>query len=92
MDQKQSYNAALSRHPQSINGAACLAGNLGFLHRWSGARNADGTAPLQPGQLPVRCNNSINGLAPGSLQFRWALGSNVFARNYDPLVQIIQHA
>ena len=91
MDQKPSYNAALSGNPQSATGAAYPNGNPDLLYNRPGARNTDSAVPLRRDRPPVVHNYSCDGPAPGNLAFRWTYGSNVAARNRDPRVQVVQY-
>lgn len=92
MDQKLSYDAALSDNPQSAIGTAYPNGNLDLLYSRSSARNTDGAVPLQRGGPLVVHNYSCNGPAPGDLPVRWTYRSNATARNRDLRVQIVQCA
>ncbi|MBO9576604.1 MAG: MBL fold metallo-hydrolase [Sphingobium sp.] len=91
MDQKPSYNAALSGNPQSATGAAYPNGNPDLPYNRPGARNTDSAVPLRRGGPPVVHNYSGDGPAPGNLAFRWTYGSNVAARNRDPRIQVVQY-
>jgi glyoxylase-like metal-dependent hydrolase (beta-lactamase superfamily II) len=90
VDQKPSYNAALSGNTQSATGAAYPNGNPDLLYNRPGVRNTDSAVPLHRKDAVVH-NYACEGPAPGNLAFRWTYGSNVAATNRDPRVQVVQY-
>jgi glyoxylase-like metal-dependent hydrolase (beta-lactamase superfamily II) len=89
MDQKPTYNPALSGNPQSASGAY-PNGNPDLAYNLPGARNTDSAVPLHRSK-PVEHVYASDGPAPGKLAFRWIYGSNVAAKNRDPRIQIVQY-
>lgn len=90
MQQKTTYNPALSGNGQSATGRAYPNGNPDLGYNLPGARNTDSTVPLHR-QKPVVHDYASEGPAPGTIGFRWTYGSNVAAKNRDPRVQVVQY-
>lgn len=65
-------------------------GNIALGYNPAAVRHTDSVVPLHRSQ-PVVHDYACDGPAPGSLSFRWTYGSNVAAKNRDPLVQVVQY-
>jgi len=89
MEQKPTYNPALSGNPQSASGAY-PNGNPDAPFNLPGARNTDSAVPLHRNK-PVQHVYASDGPAPGRLAFRWIYGSNIAAKNRDPRIQVVAY-
>lgn len=90
MQQRTTYNPALSGNPASVTGRAYPNGNPDVSYNPPEVRNTDSAVPLHP-KAPVDHIYACEGPAPGSLSFRWTYGSVVAAKNRDPRVQVVQY-
>ena len=88
MQQKQTYNPALSGNP--ISPLAYPNGNPDLPYNRPGAKNTDSCVPARHGE-EVAHNYACDGPAPGDIYFKWIYGSPIAALNRDPRIQALQY-